>query len=201
MKPSERNTVILILAGVLALAGCVFLLYLGAKYVVTVIGSLEKELAAAIVAASGTILASVAAIIINQNRAKRREIEEAQRPNKIIAYKKFMELMTTILKKGKEEDFLKDGVLPPDLEEMFLCLQSDMIVWASPGVIKAYEEFKRDAQVADTSTQHKHVLLFWDDILQQIRKDLGHKNTGLKRGDLIKLFLQDPQELDRLTRA
>lgn len=193
MKPSVKKSVILFLGGILIVVGCLFLFYLGAKYVVSLILSLEKELAAAIVAASGTILASVAAIIISQSRAKRREIEEAQRPNKIAAYKKFMEMLIEVLKKGKQKkDFLKDGVFPPDLEELFLFLQSDMIVWASPRVINAYEKFRSNASDVN-------ILLYLDDILREIRKDLGHKNTGLKRGDLIKLYLRDPQEFDKLT--
>ncbi len=191
MKSSIKNRIFQIIAALITLI-VILILYASIKYIVTLILSLDKELIAAIIAASGTVFASVAAIILNQNRTKRREIEEAQRPNKIAAYQKFMKTMVVILKKGKDhEDLIKDGVLTKDLEDMFLSFQSDMIVWASPSVIKTYEMFKNNTQ--DTS-----ILLYLDDILREIRSDLGHKNKGLKRGDLIKLFLRDSKELDKL---
>lgn len=31
-----------------------------------------------------------------------------------------------------------------------------------------------------------------------MREDLGLANEGLRRGDLMKLFISDPQEIDRL---
>ena len=42
------------------------------------------------------------------------------------------------------------------------------------------------------------MLLIMDDIMQAMRKDLGLSNWGLVRGDLMKMFLTDPETLDKM---
>jgi hypothetical protein len=100
-------------------------------------------------------------------------------------------MMVDVMKRGKEDDFLADGVLPKELEEVIFSMQSNMIVWAAPSVIKDYQNFKLNPESGK-------ILHYLDDTLRKIRKDLGHSDSGLKRGDLIKLFLRDPEELDKL---
>ena len=76
--------------------------------------------------------------------------------------------------------------------DFFVSFTRDLIVWGSPGVIKAYENFRRG------SSSSSVVLFLVDDILREIRRDLGNSNWGIKKGDLIKLFSKDPEELDRV---
>ena len=83
--------------------------------------------------------------------------------------------------------------MPKELQDKYVQFTRDLIVWGSPSVIKKWEKFRLAGLIAS-----EEILLFVDDVLQEIRKDLGNSNIGLKRGDLIKLFIKDPSELDRI---
>ena len=192
MHPKTKQRLLAVI-GLLFFAGICIGTYFVIKYFIGLILSLDKQISATIIATSGTILTAVATLVFSQNLSKKREISEVHRPNKIKAYKFFMQMMIDILRRVKKDDkFLEDGKLPEDLQELFFELQSEMIVWGSPNVIKAYQTFRAQ------SVSGANVLLAVDNVLQEIRKDLGHSNKDLKRGDLIKLFLTDPEELDKL---
>lgn len=61
----------------------------------------------------------------------------------------------------------------------------------SPAVIRAYTAFRNTGTNPD-------IVLRIDDLLQAMRKDLGNSCWTLNRGDLIKLFITDPENLDVL---
>ena len=164
------------------------------KIVLGLLSSIDKQVAAAIIAASGTVLAAVAAALYVQRRTREREIFEAHRPQKIEIYKQFMETVTNVLRKSKDENAdTSSEALAKEYEDFFIDFTRDLIVWGSPNVIKAFENFRLGSTVSGTNA-----VLLVDDILREIRNDLGNSNRGINRGDLIKLFLKDPQELDKM---
>jgi hypothetical protein len=159
----------------------------------TLVG-LDKAVIAAIVAASGTVLASVGAVVYSQRRTRKSAIAEAQRPQKIEVYKNFMQFVVDIMRRSMGEP-VGDSVptLPQvELEEFFFSFTRDIILWGSPQVISAYNRFRmlpQDAPPANT-------VISVDHILREIRKDLGHSNRRLHDGDLMKLFLKNPNEIE-----
>lgn len=64
-------------------------------------------------------------------------------------------------------------------------------MWGSPAVIKAYTAFR-------STGSDPHIVFRLDDLMQAMRKDLGNSNWGLARGELIKLFITDPETIDPL---
>jgi len=147
---------------------------------------LSKEVTASIVAAVGTILSSVAAMIYNQRKSKEREIAEAHRPEKVRVYSSFMETMVKQLRKEKNEerrDFESEVI-----DELFK-FKRDLIVWGSPGVINEFLEFEEKAR--GEVENHADILIHFDRILQEVRADLGNSNWSLQDGDLVQLLLTD----------
>lgn len=178
--------------GFLLIAGAMYGGYLFLKYIGNLLLSLDKQFAATIIATSGTVLAAVGVAVYSQRRTKVREIAEAHRPIKIEVYKEWMETIGTVLKRTKDETADNSTeAFGKEFLDFFVGFTSNLIVWGSPGVLKAYENFRRG------SVSEYEVLLIVDDMLREIRKDLGNSNRGIKRGDLIKLYLKDPAELDR----
>ena len=99
--------------------------------------------------------------------------------------------ISEVLKRTKDQDADNSpDAFAKDYFEFFVSFTRDLIVWGNPSVIKAYERFRRG------SSSEVGVLLLLDDILREIRKDLGNSNWGIKRGDLVKLFLFDPEKLE-----
>ena len=153
-------------------------------------GSLDTQVVAALVATSGTVLAAVATVVYSQRRTKDREIAEAHRPVKVEIYKRYMEALFELLLLTKKES------LPDTLDERwarrFMDLKRDLIVWGSPGILRAWTKFERESMQKPA----KERVLMMDDILREIRKDLGNSNWLLQRGDLVQMFINDDLRSD-----
>jgi hypothetical protein len=106
-------------------------------------------------------------------------------------YKRFMEKAVVGLLKASKEKKFETPEFQNELEELFFSFTGDVIVWGSPAVIRAYTAFRNTGA-------NPEVVLRIDDLMQAMRKDLGNSNWTLNRGDLIKLFITDPEKLDEL---
>lgn len=154
--------------------------------------SQESQVAAAIIAFSGTVIAGIATVVIAQQRSKSREIAEAHRPKKTDLYNSFIVTMIGILRKHKGTDPKKlEG--DKEIEEFFYEFTAEVVLWGSPSVLGHYGTFRNLGQ-----ERTRDIILVMDDVMQAMRKDLGLSNWGLARGDLMKMFLTDPESLDTL---
>jgi hypothetical protein len=188
-QPSQK---VLATLGFLVIAALVAAVVFLITYLVDTLQSIDTEVAAAIVAASATFLAAVVTVVYSQTRSKAREISATHRSNKAEAYKGFMRFISDLLLESKNSDSsIQRGSLPKKLQETYFSIRSDLIVWGSPNVINAYKRLQYNLGTGSPAT-----LLLCDDVLQEMRKDLGLSNAGFKRGDLIKMFLTNPEELD-----
>ena len=154
----------------------------------------SSQIAAAIIAFTGTVIAGIGAVVISQQRAKAREIAESHRPNKTKLYTEFITQVVGIMRKHKGGKTL-DAVATEKLEDFFFDFTTRVMLWGSPSVLQHYGAFRRVGEKTDPN-----ILLLLDDILQAMRKDLGLSNWGLARGDLIKMLLTDPESLDALVK-
>lgn len=159
------------------------------------LGRLDPDIAAAIVGAMGTTLGAVAGVIWNQRSLRKREIDEAHRPNKTKAYENFINNILIRILRDTQQGKLKQ-LTQSELQELFYEFTGDLIVWGSPSFIGAYQQFREAGQREDPTA-----LLYMDDMLRAMRKDLGHSDWSVQRGDLIKLFLTDPQSVDDMQNA
>jgi hypothetical protein len=179
----------LVVAGVIVygLFGFIRWMFLG------VVG-LDEKVSAAIIAACATFFVSVATVVYTQHKTKSREIDNSHREQKIKIYKEFMDkAVVGVLKATKEKTF-NTPEFQKELEELFFSFTGDVIVWGSPAVIRAYTAFRNIGAKPD-------IILRMDDLLKAMRKDLGNSNWSLNRGDLIKLFIKDPEKLDELLKT
>lgn len=192
MNARIKQIVLVVTSFVLAIA-ILLLALVVLKYFVGLLLSIDKQVAASIIAASATLLAAVGVALYSQRRIKKREVAEAHRPQKIEVYSQFMQTIVQVFLRSKDTgaDNSTEGFVK-EFEEFFMSFTKGLIVWGSPGVIRAWQTFRR------TSSSGATVLPLVDDILREIRRDLGNSNWGLQRGDLIKLFLKDPEELERM---
>jgi hypothetical protein len=172
----------------------------GLGYLVWIIGgnffswvkSLDKEVAAAGI----TALIGFFGLLYVQWNSKAKEISDSHRPAKIEVYETFFDIVERFM--SAEDSDVEDldpesEEFPQELKDQFTKLSRGMIVWASPQVIKAWSEFREKANDPKTPVE---TLLAVDKVLQAIRADLGNSNFGLKRGDVVKLYLSNPGEVD-----
>lgn len=156
------------------------------------LGFLENanpSVASAVIGTMATLLAAFWTNLYVQRQVKLREIEEAHRPRKTEIYEKFLNVLSRQL--AASNPLVETTALGEDeLLKYFLELQTQLLLWGSPEVIKAFQSFKSG------SSSEKHPLIGVDKLLRAIRHDIGLSNQGLDSHELVKMYLKDPQEMD-----
>ena len=175
--------------------GLFFVLIAGVCWGLYTIGKwfsqLKPEVAAAIVAICVTALFSVTSLILSKHYELKADVKRQHRENKVEIYGKLIRFFFTILFADKMQE------KPPGEKEIikfFNETNPGMISWSGDAVLKAFSVFWRTSiKGASIGRMEKAILLF-EDLLLAIRKDLGHKNKGLERGDILGLFIKDIDE-------
>lgn len=171
-------------------------IFIVGKIIIVRFSSVNTQILTAIIATSGTIIVGIVAVIIGQQITKKREIQESHRPHKIKIYEEFMEKLTEMLEKqkqGKASNSYQKSI--ESMAKHFVKFTREMILWGSPRVIRSYTSFR---EMGTLEGKHPEILLKTDDMFREFRKDLGNSNRGLRKGELIKLFLSDPEKIDIL---
>jgi hypothetical protein len=77
-----------------------------------------------------------------------------------------------------------------ELIEYFNKFTQQLLIWGSDGVVKQWSELRRLTINASDASNFNNMFEF-EKLLYEIRKDIGHKNKGLNKGDLLGLFIND----------
>ena len=127
-----------------------------------------------------SLFASVFVASYNNRRARERVAQEANRAKKAAAYQEFMDVLLNILNNVKE----KSEPIPVEkLTESMFSILSTAMIYGSPTVIAALQEWRRDAD------NKRLVLRATDRLLRAMREDLGESNKRIVPLDLVSLFI------------
>jgi len=185
--------VILLVAIGALVVGFVFSVWKIAHALPHILSSSRPEVLAAAIATSGTILLGLSVHLFEKMFSKNRDISEAHRPHKIEIYRSFLEKFIGFVQTSKNRNDKQNEAELKKMEKFIHQFNRESILWASPKVLQLYKQFSTKA--SNDSVRSLEVM---DHLLREIRKDLGHSNRGLKKGDLMKVFLSDPEEFDKL---
>mgnify|MGYP003385607753 CR=1 FL=1 len=170
--------------------GVISIIILGAlgwlftDFITSLLKTLDSSVSASIITAAIGLIG----LWYVQWQSKSRDIAESHRSSKIEVYNDLFD----ILEKFQEEPkggWSKDSI-PKQLKNDFTKLNRGLILWASPTVISAWIDFRN---ITDSGG---NILLSVDTLYKSIRKDLGNSNFNLKRGDLIRIGLSEPNQLE-----
>jgi hypothetical protein len=139
--------------------------------------NVDPNVSAALIAGVITIIFSVFIASYNSRKAIERTAFEAHRENKASIYNEFTEIIIQLMPDRTAEK------LSQDIEELLYRFTAKITIYGSPSVIKAYGKWR---VFSDDNDEDEHSLI--DDILREIRVDLGESNEGLESGELISLF-------------
>ncbi len=145
--------------------------------------SAPAPVAAAVIAASATILVSVFGTLASKHLERQQEIEREHRERKLEVYKQFMDYQFAVMQGRRGEmDETKQREFDRAFRESF---PQNLISWGSADIIKRYADWvKWDDPKANAD------ILELEKILLAMRKDLGYTNKGLTDGDLLRTFLK-----------
>lgn len=139
----------------------------------------DKEIVVAIIAAAATITVSIISLIIGRVIEKNKEIENTLRSNRIPVYTEFMNFTMKVLNHEIDFNNKKNN-------NEYLNITEKMMIWGSDYVLDAWIQFRNSA----SDTDSKKVLSTMEHLMFAIRNDLGHKNTYLKKDDLLSLLIK-----------
>lgn len=142
----------------------------------------NPALAAAIIAAAGTVLTGIIAPLIAKQYENKQNLKKEHRERKIPFYEKFISFLFQLLlhKQLKIEELTPDEAVKNIVE-----FSQQVLIWGSDEVIALWPKLKNQTgQTADTASVLGEMLL-------AIRKDLGHSNKGLDRKSVLRIFIND----------
>lgn len=156
-------------------------------FMITVI-SIMSNYDAVILVALLTGFLSILGIIISKFLEYRQKKQLYLYEKKEKAYASFIKMvykMQECIKKG--EDYSDKDML-----EDVLNFSKELTLWGSNKVIKKWIEF-RNTDYSNTE-DYNNVLYNLEDIIIEIRKDMGHKKFGLNKGDILSFFINDKMD-------
>ncbi len=135
------------------------------------------------------IISSSLAKYLEHNNSTKADL----RTQKIPVYREFIEFtLKTVLvniKEGKDNE--------SEAVSFFQNFTPRLTLWASDDVLKSYLNFKNSSTTHLQDGNNK-ILLEFEKIVYAMRKDLGYKNKKLLPGDILKMFIADPESLQLL---
>jgi hypothetical protein len=151
---------------------------------------LQKEVAAGITAALIMVVGSIASILLTKRFEREANIRKELQGKKASMYDESTEFWLTTLMASKA------GKEPPSEQQIIEYLThftGKLIVWGSDSVLKSFLAFRESAAPREEEVSLGVIQLFADYLLE-IRKDMGHENSDICRGDILALFVNDIRE-------
>jgi hypothetical protein len=183
---SSKNKIQMIFS-LLVLALLSYLFWLVITWLISVFNGLQKEVAAALIAASATIVVSVLSLVVAKYYEKKRAIELEHRSKKIPIYEEFVEFLFKLLMNEKLEG---NPMTEQEMLRFMSGFTQKLLIWGSDDVVLQWSKY-RNMFVNEDNPDTMKTMLQMEQLLIAIRKDTGLKNKEHKRGDILKLFIND----------
>jgi hypothetical protein len=160
----------------LGVVGFVVVLIAGAALLYWVIE--DPAVSGPIAGAIGVVVAA----IVQRRWEKRQELERSRREQMSPIY----ERLVGILKESPGEE---------ETSEFFKDLTTKMLLYGPAPIIKEWIEFRLHGMSTANDPTNPTSLLNYEKLLLLVRKDLGHDDTELKLGDLLRIYVNDFDEM------
>jgi hypothetical protein len=177
--------------GLLLIASLVYGAFELIRIGLTAFAALDKTLAAAIIAASATVIVSVTTVVLGNVYASRIQVQKENRDRKIPVYEHLLTFFFRFMNSEKTGEVFDEVELVKFGQEF----NRQFMVWGSDAVVSAYVKWRMYITRQTSPPDPKESLFLLEDLIFAIRRDLGYKNNGLTAGDILAVFVNDVQSL------
>ena len=184
-KLKKALSFILVLA-ILAALG--YVSWMVGKWFFIWFGGLKKEVVAGIIAGLTAVTVSIVSLVLSKYYERKAVVRNEHREKKVPIYEKSINFWFKVLMSEKA------GETPPSEQEIIKFLTEftqDLIVWGSDSVLKSFTAFRETLIAFDGKEPPIEGMILFEKYMLEVRKDLGHKNKNLKKGDILALFIND----------
>ena len=141
----------------------------------------------AVVGSVATAVVGLFGVLWQQQRSEEARLREAHRTRMTPVYDDLLKMFLDNLGSGsgmnsEAEDFMKD------------LKGRQLLLGASTEMIRAFNDWQRSTVAAQADDDAMTAIFAWEELLRAIRRDLGHNDSGLQRGELLRVFVADFDE-------
>lgn len=122
----------------------------------------------------------------SDNKNKRREYLSAKREE---PYSEFIELVYKLTQSVSNGVEYNNEEMSKDINSF----NSKLTLWGSPKVVKKWNIFRKNSLEADSKVNPEKNLILIEEVMNQMRKDLGVKPVG--KGSLLSFFVNDIEKI------
>ena len=150
----------------------------------------------AVVGSLLTAFSAVIAVVIGQHWQQKLQLRQTHRDEMLPLYAKFVNQIRQAGDTTHKERATGDPGDPtvfPETAKFLEEFKYTLLLRGPAPVIKAVHRFGQAADELDVNADEKDpsALLAYEALLRAIRDDLGHDDSSLKEGDLLRLFVTD----------
>jgi hypothetical protein len=144
----------------------------------------------AVAGSIGVAVIGALGVVWQQGRSEQARLRDANRDRMTPIY---YELLGTIFQKiGASE---KADASDPETEAFFKDLKArQLMLGASSEMVVAFNSWQQTTAELHEQGNDVGAVMAWEILLRAIRKDLGHRDSNLSRGELLRLFITDYDE-------
>ena len=140
------------------------------------------------------IVGAISAAIVNQRYINQREFTARHFASKLQGYQEFADMFFDLAASEKGGPRPSDE----DLRERYVKMKKKALFSSGPTMVKAwnnYELLLAEAANKDPADNDPIEAVYaLDDIIREIRRDLGHDDSSLSRGDIVRSLILKKDE-------
>lgn len=190
-QESSKKQTFLTIVGVIIIIALCFCVYMLLKFIWNSVKDYPTITVAII-----TGFLSIITIVIQRIWEKRYKQEQDIRNQKMPTYQKMVREFSMFFYNDPEKqtgDIFKKQKYKEEKQNRLVKFvaenNGELITWASDEVLKEWSLFRK---IATTNPNSGMELMFQvEKLFYAIRKDLGHKNKNLEKGDILRLWVND----------
>jgi uncharacterized membrane protein YfbV (UPF0208 family) len=139
----------------------------------------------AVVGAVATAVLGVAGVVWQQRQSEKARLREAHRDRMTPVYHELLKRVGQQVGRESQEP-------TEEMAEFMRDLKSRQLLLGAPKeMILAFNRWEREAKAAQQKKDNIALVFAWEELLRAIRRDLGHDDSGLPRGELLRVFMDD----------
>lgn len=140
---------------------------------------------AAVVGAVATAALGVAGVVWQQRQSEKARLREAHRDRMTPVYHELLKRVWQQAGQGGEEP-------SEEVVEFMRDLKARQLILGAPKeMIQAFNRWEREAKATQERGDSVAFVYAWEELLRAMRRDLGHDDSGLPLGELLRVFMND----------
>lgn len=142
----------------------------------------------AVVGAVATAALGVAGVVWQQRQSEKARLREAHRDRMTPAYHE-------LLKRVWQQAGPATQQPSEEVAEFMRDLKARQLILGAPKeMVEAFNRWERDAKAAQEAGDNIALIFAWEELLRAMRRDLGHHDSDMARGELLRVFMDDIDE-------